>query len=633
MSSNPTKLILIGIDQAIPYLLKKFITKGILPNIEKLYNNGIYGEAYSCPPCDTPTNWTTIATGTTTAIHGATSFYLHVPGEPFEESFNHRSQTQLSRNCQAEYIWQVADSHGLVPFVANYPSGWPMDFTKGGMAALIWPIPEALPFVISRSGVFTYELNKKGSLKIRHTERKLETNKGSNPLKFEIEFKFGVIKEVKKVVFYILDTTEDGYNRIYLPENNESDELFIELDDWSKWISINVSTDYGKLPCFFKIKPLEISPDGSKVIIQRSSLYNAKGWTRPEEFGKKVIKNVIEYDLSPKDQEVEYMTNEEVNSYLLQARLDTLTIGNTIAFAKKEFNWDMCFFHSHILDIVNHEELAYLYEKSPLYNEKSSRDAWKNVETAYQIIDELVGYIIETCVDKDTIVTFVSDHGAIPAWKIANIREALKQKGLISYKWKNSIRKYIIDWKSTKAFPYFEPPYIWVNLEGRDPNGIVKVSEYESVRDDIIECLLDMKDTETNERIVKLALRKEDADFLGQNGDRIGDVVYYLNPPYQIFNGGIEDLDASQVIPSSMNQNLSYHATGCFGAHVYYLPTQKFGEFSVSCPLIINGPGIKKGHRLKHHVNLIDLAPTFSHMLGIPKPKNSVGRVIHEIFE
>ncbi|MFX1555766.1 MAG: alkaline phosphatase family protein, partial [Promethearchaeota archaeon] len=62
MGIRAKKLLLIGIDQAIPYLLNKFLNEGILPNINYLVDNGILGEAYSSAPCDTPTNWATIAT-------------------------------------------------------------------------------------------------------------------------------------------------------------------------------------------------------------------------------------------------------------------------------------------------------------------------------------------------------------------------------------------------------------------------------------------------------------------------------------------------------------------------------------------------------------------------------------------
>ena len=46
----------------------------------------------------------------------------------------------------------------------------------------------------------------------------------------------------------------------------------------------------------------------------------------------------------------------------------------------------------------------------------------------------------------------------------------------------------------------------------------------------------------------------------------------------------------------------------------------------------MNGPGIKKGFRIKEKVELIDLAPTLTYILKIPEPKNAQGSVLHEIF-
>ena len=117
------------------------------------------------------------------------------------------------------------------------------------------------------------------------------------------------------------------------------------------------------------------------------------------------------------------------------------------------------------------------------------------------------------------------------------------------------------------------------------------------------------------------------------NGERIGDVVYFLNPPYQIYDEILEQLNPSQISPKYMAKPIIYDAQNCFGAHAYYLPTQTFGNYSNSVPLIIAGPGVKKGIKLKNSVNLIDLAPTFAHLLQIPKPKDSQGRILQEVLD
>lgn len=620
------KLIVMGVDQAIPYLLDKLCSEEKLPNIKMLIEEGVKGEAYSCPPCDTPTNWTTIATGTNTAIHGVTSFYVHVPGEPFELGLQQRSRSQLSRFCDAEYLWNVADNNGYKPYVVNYPSGWPNDFKNGVMTSLIWPVPESIPRILTPQTMYSFSKNSNTK------ESKIIEKDDQLLIQLDIQL---AEKHEKSSIKLTLSKNDVGvFDRIIIShKEKELENIEINHQDWSNWISIDLNTDYGVLPCLLKLKISELAQDGSALKIISSPIYNTKGWNNPDHLGEKIIKQVMSMDLNPKAESIEYKISGEVASYLDYAKKEASVLGKTIRLAQNEINWDMCYFHIHLLDSVNHKELAYLHQDSAIYSESKRDQAALNVENAYKIVDGLVGYLMEHCVDDDTVFAFVSDHGAMPAWKIANVPLTLMKAGLLTYKWKGAKKKYLVDWKKTRAFPYLEPPFIWVNLEGRDPKGCVKKSEYNDVREDIIEALYGMRDAETGDKVVKLALKREEAAFLGLNGNKIGDVVYFLHPPYQIYDEVLEQLNPSEVSPKYMTKAETYDAKHCFGAHAYYLPTEKLGNYSNSVPIILKGPGIESGQKIKRAFNLTDLAPTFASLLGLPRPKDSVGRILHEIIQ
>ncbi|MFX0074161.1 MAG: alkaline phosphatase family protein [Candidatus Hermodarchaeota archaeon] len=617
MAQRGKKLLLIGIDQAIPYLINKFIKENAIPNIIRLCENGVLAEAYSCAPCDTPTNWTTIATGAKTATHGATSFYMHLHGEPLDVGARLRSRTQLSRYCKAEYIWDVAERKNLIPFIINYPSGWPGNVKNGVISLFTWMMPESYQRMVSPSKSYKFDWkpkqdNHKGSEggNIVKLDLKIKGKKIISPHTQEITLSINNPKEVSLTI-------------------NGKTQVIKEME-WSNWIKTYINTTNGVLPCLYRIKIVSLNSD--TITIKRSAVYNTKGWTNPESFGEELIKNVFEYDF-PQAHEVEFMTKEKMSSYLVSARNESLMLFEAIKYAKRSLNWDVCYFHFHPLDTVNHESLAYLHNNSPFYNEEKARNTYNDVKTAYKIVDELVGNLISTYMDKDTFVVFISDHGAIPIWKTVNIPLYLMKSGLTKYNWNHIEKKYDIDWKNSTVFPYMEPPFVWVNLKGRDSHGIVKNSEYEETRDLVIETLYSFKDPNTNERVIELALRKEDADYLGLNGDRIGDVVYFLKPPYGIFDGNLRTLDASSLTESEYNRPDVNTTRSFFGAHAYYLPSTIFGNFSISVPFIISGPGIKKCIKLDDIVNLIDVAPTLSHLLNIPQPKNSEGRILYEIME
>lgn len=606
-----------------------------LPNIQRLIQGGVKGEAYSCPPCDTPTNWATIATGATTAVHGATSFYLHIPGESFEMSLKNRSRTQLSKYSGAEYFWNTADKNGYTPFVINYPAGWPSEFENGAMSLFTWPIPESLPQKITRKSTLKFKKDAKNSTQqIRRAKNPTISIKSkSTILKINFELKHGKITQPKKLEGYIIDRVGEGYDTfVYYEEDN--DKLHnLSLNETSDWISVKLNTEYGLLPCLFQVQIEKIKSDGSSIKIKRSIVYNTKGWSVPDSFGEELVRNGILSNQTKKEHEVEYMISGDIAPYLEFARSESLALGDAIIYAKNSLSWDVCFFHIHHLDSVNHRALGPVYPEFPNYNEKDASTANQQIEIAYQIIDEVVGNLLEKCVDDETIVLFLADHGAIPAWRNVNIPLALEEAGLLNYKWNASEKEYVINWKETKVYPYMEPPYIWVNLKGRDPNGIVSSSEYESVRDQIIDALESFRDQDTGERIVKKVLRKEVAEYLGQNGERIGDVVYFLNPPYQCFDGRLEDLNAARRRKKQYEKPSAYDAKVCYGAHAYYLPDETVGDYSISVPMIFNGPGIKSGKSLNSPVNLIDIAPTLSHLLDIPKPKKAQGKKINAILE
>ncbi len=595
------KLLLIGIDQAIPYLVDKFLDEGILPNVARLAKHGVKGEALSCFPPDTPTNWATVATGANVEKHGATSFYLHMPGEHLDEGVKpeNRSRSQLSKFAQAEYLWDVADREGLRPFVLNYPAGWPANFREGIMSLLTWRVPDSVPFLISGPKEKIFQIDEGAKLEL-------------------LEGKENIIGEVQ-------------FGKSGEPLLSIRGET-LQINEWSSWIKAERETEYGILPCLFKVR-FQQGTSEDAISVQYSSMYSTLGWSQPASFADSLIRNAMKPEIVVGSSEgAEFWFEGSSEVYLGQARQEAELIGDTVIFAKEAYDWRTCFFHVHFLDSINHKELAYLHKESPLYSERAAARSLENVRTAYQYIDALVGRLLDSVVDDNTVVIFVADHGAIPAWRVANIAKALVMANLLVYKQGESLDTYVVDWTKTKAFPYLEPPYIWVNKEGRNPEGIVSQREYDKVRQQIIDVLMSIRDPETGKQVVRFAARREEAQHLGQNGERAGDVIFALNPPYEIFDGNVEDLYMSVVHSNWFEKNIVYPAQECFGAHAYYLPTERFGDFSISVPLIITGPGIKEDVELDQKVNLIDLAPTLASLLDIPHPKESQGRILNEIF-
>ena len=200
--------------------------------------------------------------------------------------------------------------------------------------------------------------------------------------------------------------------------------------------------------------------------------------------------------------------------------------------------------------------------------------------------------------------------------------------------YKSSQGGYHVDWRGTRAFPWVEPLAVWVNLKGRDPQGIVPREEYEETRRHIIDVLQELRDPDTGDRIVTMVMTREESVNIGLGDERTGDVVYFLKPPYTIWCGPIDDLLTYMATKEHLDKDwLVKDQFRVTGIHGYYLPNEKVGDFTNSSVLVMKGPGVKKGVELKKPVRLMDVAPTISHLLGIPVPRDSEGRVIHEALE
>ena len=143
---------------------------------------------------------------------------------------------------------------------------------------------------------------------------------------------------------------------------------------------------------------------------------------------------------------------------------------------------------------------------------------------------------------------------------------------------------------------------MYVNLKGRDPEGIVDPADYERVQHEIIDALLAYVDPETGRRPVCMALSKQDARILGLYGDGVGDVIYALYP--------------------------------WFGSqHGQALPTAEWGVGSLKGLLTFTGPGFRQGCRLQRTVRLVDVVPTVCYAMDLPVPAETEGSVIYQAFK
>jgi predicted AlkP superfamily phosphohydrolase/phosphomutase len=177
-----------------------------------------------------------------------------------------------------------------------------------------------------------------------------------------------------------------------------------------------------------------------------------------------------------------------------------------------------------------------------------------------------------------------------------------------------------VDWAKSKAV--VSGLHVYVNLKGRDPEGIVEPEDYDSVCEEIVRLLRGWRDQD-GEHPMGVVLHKQDAPLIGFWGDGVGDVVFLYAGGFAWEQGQVPE--GQTVIP------------GHGANHGPQLATTETAVSSNHCLVLMAGPGVRRGHVRDEATlgpaRLVDLAPTVAHLLDIPPPAQSQGQILWDLLE
>jgi predicted AlkP superfamily phosphohydrolase/phosphomutase len=163
-----------------------------------------------------------------------------------------------------------------------------------------------------------------------------------------------------------------------------------------------------------------------------------------------------------------------------------------------EESWD--FFHTHIMgtDRINH----FLLEKM-VQNDPEFAPAFFDY---YHRIDELVGRLLEFLPENTPLMIF-SDHGFCPIKYEVQLSRYLVELGWTCTSKKPS-HPLSIDPTKSRAYCLI-PGRIFINLAGREPEGIVPVEQYQQMREQLATDLMKLQDPKTGEAVIRKVLMRE----------------------------------------------------------------------------------------------------------------------------
>ena len=638
------RLIWVGMDGASAGFVDQFIAQGKLPALAKLRERGVFSESLPIPPCDTPTNWSALQTGAHTGTTQVVSFDTHLPGEPLHVT--HRNTH--SGAVKAELFWEAAERQGRQCIVLNWPCSWPSRLHKGVQVSGTGPYVKSWrvaygqlylhgafaqrtfdPIIAKKTGPMVEPLRLAAAAGWSHLPASHRTPLGATfPL---VTPGPGETKDQYTYHLLVVDSAGHGYDRVLIARAPDAEQAVCSLGigEWSDWLSARFARErvlertYAEhaleVEGVFKLKLLDLAADGTKMALYRTDIWTADGWSQPPSLAAELRQAVGPFTEGMEMPPATARVLDEWDTYAEQlTQMSDWYVGAARHLTQTR-PWDVLAVQWHTQDGINHVVARDIMEEEPTYTVERAAKAWRVLETCYMACDRLVAGLLETCADDETVVCVVSDHGAVPTSRNCYVNVPLVRAGLMNYALDDE-GKWVVDWRRTKVFP--RRGYLWVNLQGRDPDGIVAPADYAWVQEQAIQALLGMRDPEDGSSCMAAALRKEDAAFLGQWGDAVGDVSYFMTPRFADSQLDYESVDYNPYTQPDAGP------TDTVCAHHLYLPTATHGIWKIAAVFFLAGPGVRRGYRRPHPITQVDVAPTLAHLIGLEPPAQCEGMII-----
>jgi predicted AlkP superfamily phosphohydrolase/phosphomutase len=178
-----------------------------------------------------------------------------------------------------------------------------------------------------------------------------------------------------------------------------------------------------------------------------------------------------------------------------------------------------------------------------------------------------------------------------------------------------------IDWSRTKAYSDTLFPNIRVNLEGREPKGIVKPGEgYYQLIDEIRQELVECRDPVSGRQIVDRVFHRDEL-YTGPFVEKAPDLLIRWKEDEEIHGIASADGAMDSAVPEESGPLVPGED-----------PNVISGDHRLNGVLLMAGKPIRRGVQLSQ-ARLIDLAPTILHLLKLPIPSAMDGCVLTEVFK
>lgn len=640
-------MFVLGIDGMDPVILGRLIGEGKMPNFAKLAQDGAFQPLGTALPPQSPVAWSTFVTGLNPGGHGVFDFLHRDPHTytPISSATKPIDDPGSSVELFGYYLPIDAptpeNSRGGVPF-------WDT-LHDAGVDVEVYRMPGNYPPTPSDakvlSGMGTVDMRGGYGVYTWFTDQPVGDR---SHIKGDIQLVTVQDDDVDGIPDTVRGTLKGPPDIFHLqpgqtPGDNDyltapvkmtldpaEDVVLIEVGDeravvregeWSDWMAMSYDAlPYGMLPLTGMVRfyAKELRPGfvvyASPVNIDPRD--PAQPITTPDDFATDVSDILGPFYTQGMPEETNALKDKMFtdDDYVSQVALVQEDAAAMLDLALARFQrGDMTFMYLSDIDLQCHMLWRHHDPKypdappHPAFEAASAEKHAFDIEGYYRHVDKLLG-VVRNRLPADTAIVVMSDHGFQPYTREVQLNAWLRDHGWLTLKdgkTEGHIAAGAVDWSKTRAYGIgFNA--IYLNLQGREAEGIVPAADADKVMAELSDQLLAMTDPASGKKPVRRVLRSKDA----YTGPRVGEAPDLI-VGYDVGFGASDESTLGEVLTEEFTDNTSRWS----GNHLMD-PEVVPGVF------LTNQKVTADGH------NLTDVTATILQWYGLPANEGMTGKPI-----
>jgi predicted AlkP superfamily phosphohydrolase/phosphomutase len=612
------KVVVLGLDGLDPVICERLMEAGELPHFSKLRETGSYHRLGTSIPAMSPVAWSSFATGADASRHGIFDFLSRDPRTYLprlssstvygEARFQKIGPFMIPRQKggvrflrKSESFWKVLGDYGVFSTVLRVPITFPPEKIHGIVLSGM-----DVPDLRGSMGSFTFFTQSSSAVDIGGLVVKLAKNGkkirssipgpasplDGKPLELPLEISVSAKKQGA--------TIRAGGESHFLKEREYSPWVRlsfkaaanIKMNGIVRFYITRLDGDFSMY-----MTPIHIDPERPAMPISHPSFYAI--------YLAKLLGPYATLGLA----EDTWAVNERVldeEGFLKQAYLfhDERKRMWFHALRRLRKGFLCCVFD--LSDRVQHMTFRYLDDNHPANEGKDTTKYKEALFEMYRKMDELLGETLRR-IDHNTVLFVMSDHGFKTFKRGVNLNTWLYKNGYLVFKPGRVPGEYLegVDWGKTRAYAVGLGG-IYVNIKGRERQGVVERSDVQPLKDEISSRLTQITDEPSEAHAINRVI-DVDQEFTGPYRKDGPELIVGFAEGYRVS----WDCARGLVTPAVIEDNVRSWS----------------GDHCIDPDKV---PGILFSNRklARDDPKIIDLGPTVLDLFGIDAPPHMTGRTL-----